>query len=96
MAVIEKIVDVERILFSVQFPASSSLFFKDSLDASVRSVDMPENNSVKDVGRFCIGPSTEYLWWYQKRNELAVNRGPCEHPYPYNPMPTNQASFRGE
>lgn len=96
MAVVEKIVDVEKILFGVQFPASGSLFFKDSLNTAVKSVDMPENNSLKNVDRFCIGPSTEYLWWYQKRNELAANRGPCEYPYQYDPMPANHASFREE
>ncbi len=96
MAVVEKIVDVERILFGVQLPASGSLFFKDSLNADVKSVDMPENNSLEDVGRFCIGRSTEYLWWYEKRNELAANRGPCEHPHPYDPMPANQTNFRGK
>jgi hypothetical protein len=89
MAVIEKIVDVERVLFGVQFPASGSLFFKDSLNAGVKSVDMPENNSLKDIGRFCIGPSTEYLWWYQGRNELAANRGPCKYPYLYDPRLAN-------
>ncbi|PVH71026.1 phosphotransferase family protein [Cadophora sp. DSE1049] len=76
MAVVEKIVDLERVLFGIRFPASGSLFFKDSLDPDVKSVDMPEDDSLKDVGKFCIGPSTEYLWWYQKRNELAANRGP--------------------
>jgi hypothetical protein len=96
MAVIKKIVDIERLLFGIQFPASGSLFFKESLDPDVKSVDMPEDNSLKDVSRFCIGPSTEYLWWYQKRNELAVNRGPCEHPYLYDPMPANQVNFREE
>jgi hypothetical protein len=96
MAVIEKIVDVERILFGIRFPASGSLFFKDSLNAGVKTVDIPVHHSLKDVGRFCIGPSTEYLWWYQNRNELAANRGPCEHPYLYDAMPANQANFRGE
>jgi hypothetical protein len=47
MAVIEKIVKRERILFGVQFPACGSLFFKDSLDAGVKSVDMPKNRSLK-------------------------------------------------
>jgi hypothetical protein len=89
MAVVEKIVDVERTLFGIRFPASGSLFFKDSLNADVKSVDIPGNNSLKDVGRFCIGPLTEYLWWYQKRNELAASRRPCEHPYLYDPMPAN-------
>ena len=80
MTMIEKIVEIERTLFDIPFPASGSLFFKDNLDAGVSSVDIPGNSSLKDTDRFCVGPSTEYLWWYQKRNELAANRGPCEHP----------------
>ena len=89
MAVVKKIVDIERLLFGIRFPASGSLFFKDSLDPDVKSVNMFENNSLEDVGKFCIGPSTEYLWWHQKRNELAANRGPCERPYLYDPNLAN-------
>ena len=96
MAVIEKIVDVERILFGVQFPASGSLFFKDSLNAGFKSVDMPENNSLKDIGKFCVGPSTEYLWWYQRRHELATNRGPCKHRYLNDHRTANRANFRAQ
>ncbi|KAI9726659.1 MAG: hypothetical protein M1834_008972 [Cirrosporium novae-zelandiae] len=76
MAVIEKIVDAERLLFGIRFPANGSLFFKDSLDPSIKSVGMSENSSFKNTNRFCIGPSTEYLWWYQRRDELVANRGP--------------------
>ncbi|KAL2070679.1 hypothetical protein VTL71DRAFT_13705 [Oculimacula yallundae] len=76
MAVVQKIVDIEKLLFRIRFPASGSLFFKDSLDPDFQSVNMPENSSLEDVGKFCIRPSTEYLWWYQKRNELGANRGP--------------------
>ncbi|CZT50286.1 uncharacterized protein RSE6_11239 [Rhynchosporium secalis] len=61
-AIIHKIVDIERLLFAIRFPASGSLFFKDSLDPNVKSVDMAENKSLQDTGKFCIGPSTEYLW----------------------------------
>jgi hypothetical protein len=88
MAVIQKIVDIERRLFGIQFPSSGSLFFKNSIDSDIKSVDIPED-SLKDVGRFCIGPSTEYLWWYQKRNELVVNRGPCKHTYINDSILTN-------
>lgn len=80
MKMVEKIVEIERCLFDIRFPASGSLFFKDSLNATVRTVDIPRHSSIKDMDRFCIGPSTEYLWWYQRRNELATNHGPCEHP----------------
>jgi len=72
MDVMEKIVDVERKLFDIRFPAYGSLYFQGSLDPSIRTIP------VTNVGeRFCIGPSTEYLWWYQSRNELKVNHGPC-------------------
>lgn len=79
MAVVEKIVDVERTLFAVQFPASGSLYFTDFLDADEKSVDIPDGAGITSVGKFCVGPSTEYLWWYQNRHKLAVNHGPCRY-----------------
>jgi aminoglycoside phosphotransferase (APT) family kinase protein len=42
MAIIEKIVEIERILFGIQFPASGSLFFKNTLDPGVRSWIYPK------------------------------------------------------
>lgn len=84
MAVIEKIVNIERILFDIRFPASGSLFFKDSLDARVKCVDIPKYDDETDVSRFCIGPSTDYLWWYQNRHELGANHGPCEYLLSYS------------
>jgi hypothetical protein len=72
MEIVRKIVDVEKLLFSLRFPACGSIFFKSSLDHDMQSIDLP------DTAGFCIGPSTEYLWWYQKRNEIGANGGPCE------------------
>ena len=72
MAIVKKIVDIESHLFKIQFPACGSLFFKDFLDTDIQCIDIP------GIPGFCIGPSIEYLWWYQKRNELVTNRGPCE------------------
>jgi len=82
MTVIEKTVDIEKILFGIQFPANGSLFCKDSLRANVKSVVILENESVIYVGRFCIGPSTEYLWWFQARDKLAPSHGPFERQLP--------------
>lgn len=78
MVTIEKIVDLERILFAIDFPASGSLFFDKSLDDSMERVEIQMLSNVKDAPKFCIGPSTEYLWWYQNRNELGIRSGPCE------------------
>ena len=77
--IMEQIVKMEKILFGIRFPANGSLFFSDSLCADIKRVEMPRDNGVKDVDKFCIGPSTEYLWWYRKRDELTANRGPCKY-----------------
>lgn len=55
MAIVRKIVEIESLLFSIQFPAYSSLFFKDSLDPNVQIINMP------NAPRFYIGPLTKYL-----------------------------------
>ena len=78
MAVMEKIVNLERILFAIEFPASGSLFLNKSLDDGMDRVEIATPPNVKDAPKFCIGPSTEYLWWYQNRNELSIHSGPCE------------------
>lgn len=79
MSIVKKIVHLESLLFSIPFPASGSLFLKGFLNPEINTVDIPNDHVNPRADKFCIGPSTEYLWWYQKRNELAANRGPCEH-----------------
>lgn len=59
-SIMEKIVHVEGLLFGIRFPAHGSLFFKNSLPDDVKTVPLPDNDN------FCVGPSTEYLWWYHK------------------------------
>ncbi|KAH8685456.1 phosphotransferase family protein [Tricladium varicosporioides] len=76
MNMMEKIINIERKLFAIKFPASGSIFYKDSLGPEINTVSMATDNSTVDVAKFCIGPSTEYLWWYRQRNSLFVNRGP--------------------
>ncbi len=75
--IVKSIVEVESTLFGFNFPASGSLFYKESLDPSIARVDLPSTMSSHDVSSFCIGPSTELLWWYNKRDSLDVSRGPC-------------------
>lgn len=60
MAIVKKIADFERLLSSILFPASGSIFYKEFQDPLLKRVEIPENP------RFCIGPSTEYLWCYKK------------------------------
>ena len=79
-SVVEKIVDLERLLFTIRFPVSGSIYFKDSVSTGTTTVDLPLAVNPVETDKFCIGPSTEFLWWYQRRDELAVNRGPCKTP----------------
>ncbi|KAH7317928.1 phosphotransferase family protein [Rhexocercosporidium sp. MPI-PUGE-AT-0058] len=56
MAVVEKIVNIERLLFGIRFPASGSLFFKGFLDPDVKSVDLPEEKNLEDGGNSALDP----------------------------------------
>lgn len=56
-SLMKRIVNIEKLLFKLEFPASGSLYFMDSLPNEVETVVLPDNKS------FCIGPSTELLWW---------------------------------
>lgn len=92
MAMMEKIVDIE----SIRVPASGSLFFKESLDTRVKSMDIPHNSSLKGADRFCIGLSTEYLWWYQSEMSLLPTMDLVSTVPLFNHLLTNLAHFRGE
>ncbi|TVY91146.1 Altered inheritance of mitochondria protein, mitochondrial [Lachnellula willkommii] len=76
MVIMDKVVRIEQTLFGMQFPANGSIFYKDSLEPGVKSVDLPQ--TITDSAKFSIGPSTEHLWWFQKRHELSVNNGPWD------------------
>lgn len=76
--IVEKIVDFESRLSALNLPANGSIYFKDSLDASIKTIPVPANHDLPGSDDFCIGPSTEPLWWYQMRDELQVERGPCK------------------
>ncbi|WEW55174.1 hypothetical protein PRK78_000603 [Emydomyces testavorans] len=68
--IMEKVVDIESLLFKIKLPANGSLYFTHSLPAGIKTVVIPDNNA------FCVGPSAEFLWWYLGRDKLEVGRGP--------------------
>ena len=76
MSMVEKIVDLESKLFQIQLPANGSLYHTSFLE-SQGMTKIPFRSADTNVDKFCIGLSTEYLWWYRGREELAVNRGLC-------------------
>lgn len=79
MSMMGKIVAVEKKLFDLKFPAYGSIYYKESLGPEFSGIDMTSDSSI-DLSRFCIGPSTEYLWWYNQRKELPASKGPWRTP----------------
>ena len=75
MSVVEQLVNLERRLFELQLPANGSIYYSSELGSDFESMDITSSLTDK---RFCVGPSTEYLWWYQSRAALTKGRGPCK------------------
>ncbi|RMD41469.1 hypothetical protein DV735_g3650, partial [Chaetothyriales sp. CBS 134920] len=75
--VVEQIVKLERKLFSLELPASGSIYFpKDLLEAERERSVRFQTHGVE----FCIGPMAHYSWWDKGRDLLECDRGPwCDH-----------------
>ncbi|OSS50250.1 hypothetical protein B5807_04729 [Epicoccum nigrum] len=71
LQVLHDIVKLESKLFSIQLPASGSIYYTRDLDRSTPKVNVFEPN-----GQFCVGSYTGLRWWYGKRAELKLDRGP--------------------
>ncbi|KAL8788913.1 MAG: hypothetical protein Q9213_001436 [Squamulea squamosa] len=71
--IIEQIVQMEATLFSINFPASGSIYYKKDLDANVKSVDI---SAPDDPAEYCIGPNASASWWYKERADMDLDRGP--------------------
>ena len=75
------IVDVEKKLFEIPFGSIGSLYFKKDIpsefqaDLYVQGTPDPDGDS----STFCIGPIADYMFWYGKRADMKVDRGPCRY-----------------
>ncbi|KAF2813723.1 uncharacterized protein BDZ99DRAFT_409728 [Mytilinidion resinicola] len=72
--IIKQVVHLEKRLFSLQLPASGSIYFPDDLTPDERSkaAMLP----VQGEKKFCVGPTAHYSWWHGQRSSMAFNRGP--------------------
>ena len=68
--------NLEAKLFDIELPMYGSIYYEGDLPASCRRVSVPTPSTESD--RLCIGPNTAESWWFQKRQELDVDRGPCK------------------
>ncbi|KAH3973014.1 hypothetical protein HBH52_147360 [Parastagonospora nodorum] len=69
--VLHDIVQLESKLFNMRLPPSGSIYYTHDLDSDTARVRIPEAG-----GQFCVGPYTGLRWWYGKRSELKLDRGP--------------------
>ncbi|RMZ83596.1 hypothetical protein DV738_g948, partial [Chaetothyriales sp. CBS 135597] len=71
--VIEQLVKLERKLFSLELPASGSIYLPNDLseDERERSVRFRTHGV-----EFCMGPMAHYSWWHKGRDLLDCDRGP--------------------
>ena len=72
-----EIVKLEAILFSIDLPASGSIYYMDDLHDGLERIEVPRYQN--SDGIFCVGPDTSLKMWFGKRSLLPVHRGPCKY-----------------
>lgn len=77
IGIVRKLVELETRLFSLQFPASGSLYYRSDLETTFPRIDI-ETPTSSDKRAFCVGPDMTLALWYGGRRALDCFRGPCE------------------
>ncbi len=77
-AFVEKIVQIEKTIFDIEFPANGSLYYSKDLSSKTGFVSLPRSQTIPEAEQLCVGPSTRLGWWYRGRGELPVHKGPCK------------------
>lgn len=71
---IESHIRLERKLLDLRLDGYGSVYHKEALPSKLQlDLHAPDNTD-----RFCIGPTTDYIFWLGRRNELNNHRGPCQ------------------
>ncbi|KAK2766740.1 hypothetical protein FQN54_006054 [Arachnomyces sp. PD_36] len=79
---VTSLVEIETKFFDIPFGHYGSIYYRNDVpsnlqrDLYVEGTD-PVMSSADE--RFCIGPTTDYMFWYGKRAELEIDRGPCKN-----------------
>lgn len=76
LKIVEQIVEMESLLFSIDFPANGSIYYKRDVPTEVETVEIPGTG---DLDGFCIGPEVRSRWWYKEREHLPLDRTPCKY-----------------
>lgn len=78
---VTSLVDIETKLFDIPFGHFGSIYYKSDVSLDLQRELYTEGTMDADTStadsRFCIGPTTDYMFWYSKRGGLEIDRGPC-------------------
>ena len=78
--VVVQVARLESVLFSISLPGCGSVYYKRDLENSTKAVNITVSEGAgESAGQLCIGPDVAQKWWYDKRDQLPVSRGPCKH-----------------
>lgn len=79
---VTSLVDIETKNFDIPFGHFGSIYYRDDIPSNLQHDLYAENTdpAVSSVdGRFCIGPTTDYMFWYGRCAEMEIDRGPCNN-----------------
>jgi len=73
ISVLRELAQLETKMMSIAFPAGGSLYYAQDLEKVAGGPGIPLEDP-----RFCVGPDTRLPFWYGRRSQLGVDRGPYE------------------
>ena len=73
----KQIVAAEKKFMHIAIPASGSLYYRRDLEQTQFGISLPGQSDVSAADQIVVGPTAQYAWWYQERESLEVDRGPC-------------------
>lgn len=71
LKVLHQIVKLEAKLFTIDLPASGSIYYAHDLSPMTPKVNISGSD-----GELCIGPYAALRWWFGERGNLDIDRGP--------------------
>ena len=77
IGILKQVVDLEKKMMEITFPAGGSLYFAEDLENVPGRASGPIKGIPLQDKQFCVGPETSYPLWFGRRSQLDVDRGPC-------------------
>lgn len=78
---VTSLVDIEKQLFDIPFGHYGSIYFRKDVPLELQQ-NLYSNGTDAAISsaddQFCIGPTTDYMFWYGKRGKMGIDRGPCK------------------